>query len=100
MSYWDRDDIDEMYELHLKNNLNKITEECMTTVAQAELQEANDIVRLLDETMLFDSASVEGNDKFIGKPGLALSVIIHLLVSKGVLSLQDVQRFLNVEKDK
>lgn len=92
-------DIDELYELQFKNNLNVLTEELMTTTMQAELREANDIVQLLDDNILYGEAPPE-NERFLSKPGLALSVIIHLLVSKGVLSLQDVQRFLNVDKDK
>jgi hypothetical protein len=81
--------------LEIDNELGLVKPEEMelvTTANEADKQEANAIVKLLDNYVVFDKPD---NERFIGKPGLALSVIIELLVSKGSLSLQDVERFLS-----
>lgn len=71
----------------------------VTTTKDADLKETNEIVKLLDEHIFYDKPSKKGLDTVIAKPGTALAVLIQVLVSKGVLSLQDVQRAISLGKD-
>lgn len=71
----------------------------VTSVQQCEQHETNEIVKILDEHIFYEKPTSKGLDRVIAKPGTALAVLIQILVSKGVLSLQDVKRALNVGKD-
>lgn len=71
----------------------------VTSVQKTEQDETNEIVKLLDEHIFYEKPDKRGLDKVIAKPGTAFAVLIQILVSKGVLTVQDVKRALNVGKD-
>lgn len=65
----------------------------VTTQAEAELQEINEIITYIDKYIRFGENNNE-TLSVVKHPEDTISILIQLLVSKGLITIQDVKRVL------